>query len=268
MAERYRLEILDHREVAPGHWEMLLPRVGGLRDAEPGQFVSVLCRTGESWDPLLRRPFSIYRAEEDAFSFLYRVAGRGTRQLSRARAGETLDLVGPLGRGFWYRDLVPGSRVALVGGGVGVLPLFFLSQRLLEAGAVPEIYAGFASARQAVALDRWQRLGLAPQVATDDGTLGYRGVVTELLERRLAGEGLQRIYACGPRPMLREVARLAGAWGIPCQVAMEEWMACGAGVCLSCVIKVEDDASPGGRWMRVCREGPVFDGAKVVWNRA
>lgn len=268
MPGHYRLEILRHREVAPGHWEIELPRVEQLAESEPGQFLTVLCRSDDSCDPFLRRPFSIYRAGEGTISFLYRVVGRGSRQLSGTREGALLDCVGPLGRGFVYRDLPAGARVALVGGGVGTPPLFFLSQALLGMGIVPEVYAGFASAGQVVAVDAWRRLGVAPLVSTDDGSLGQRGFVTQLLAGRLAEGGLDRIYACGPYPMLRAVARLAAEYGVACQVAMEEWMACGVGVCLSCVIKVADEGAPAGRWMRVCREGPVFDAAKVVWSGA
>lgn len=268
MPGRYRLEVLRHQEVAPGYWEIVLPRIGLLAQAQPGQFVSVLCRREESFDPLLRRPFSIYRAGGATFSLLYRVVGRGSRLLSTFREGEALDCVGPLGKGFSYGDLPQDARVVLVGGGIGVPPIFFLSQALMERGIIPEVYAGFASADHVVAVDEWRRSGVPVQVATDDGSLGYRGFVTELLERRLDEAGADRIYACGPRPMLRAVDRIAGERHIPCQLALEEWMACGIGVCLSCVVKVADEQHPGGRWMRVCREGPVFDGGKVVWSDA
>jgi len=268
MPGRYRLEILQHRQVAPGHWEIVLPAVDGLVHSAPGQFVSLLCRSSESCDPLLRRPFSIYRVGEESISLLYRVVGRGSRALSRFREGETLDCVGPLGRGFSYGDLPSGASVALVGGGIGTPPLFFLSQALLTRGIFPEVYAGFATAEQVVVVEEWRRLGLLPQVSTDDGSIGERGFVTQLLERRLACGGLDRIFACGPYPMLRTVAHLAQRYGVPCQVAMEEWMACGLGVCLSCVVKVVSGDDAGGKWVRVCREGPVLDASKVVWSGA
>jgi|SRR5690606_15749849 len=264
MPGQYLLEIIDHREVAPGYFELTLPQIGELARAEPGQFVNVLVRAPESFDPLLRRPLSIYRIAEDRFSLLYRVVGRGTRRLSQLRAGDVLDCVGPLGRGFTYRDLLPGAKVVLVGGGVGIPPLVFLSQKLLENGIVPEVFAGFASAEHVVGLNAWREAGLEPVVSTDDGSLGHRGYVTEVFAERLTRGSVERVYTCGPRPMLAKVATLAGRFGVACQVAMEEWMACGIGVCLSCVTKVQEDGAI--RWARVCREGPVFDGRKVVWQ--
>lgn len=263
MPGQYLLEIIDQREVAPDHFELVLPRVEQLRAAEPGQFVAVLARSPESCDPLLRRPFSIYRATGDRFSLLYRVVGRGTRWLSRCRPGERIDCVGPLGRGFTYADLAPGARVVLVGGGVGIPPLFFLSQALQRRGILPEVFAGFASLGHVVGITEWQAAGVEPVLATDDGSAGHRGYVTDVVARRLAQGGVDRVYACGPRPMLANVAALASRYGVECQVAMEEWMACGVGVCLSCVCRIKEDG--GNRWVRVCREGPVLDGRKVVW---
>lgn len=266
MPERNVLEILDHRQVAPGHWELVLPRTGALEKVAPGQFVMVLARDSNAFDPLLRRPFSIYRVEEDRWSFLYRVVGRGTSLLASLRPGDAVDCLGPLGRGFAFDDLEQGDPVALIGGGVGVPPLFFLSQRLLQANIIPEVYAGFASSSHVVAVADWQALGIAAKVATDDGSLGHRGFVTELLAERLARGKVHRIFACGPRRMLSAVASIAHQQGIECQVAMEEWMACGIGVCLSCVIRVRDGVESSARWARVCREGPVFDSREVVWS--
>lgn len=261
----YRVAVLLQRQVAPDHWELVLERKGPLREAEPGQFVGVSVRRPEAYDPLLRRPFSFFRESEAGISLLYRVVGRGTRRLSELGEGDEVDLVGPLGRGFTYRDLE--GPALLVGGGTGVPPLFHLSQRLADAGKEHEVFTGFSTAAFALGLDEWRAMGVAVRVATDDGSLGARGFVTALLEERLQRGPVGCIYACGPGPMLRAVARLAAAHGVPSQVALEEWMGCGLGVCLSCVCKVK---APGGgaRWARVCREGPVFPGDEVVWPDA
>lgn len=266
MPDNYSLEIIEHRQVAAGHWELVLPKTGALCQAAPGQFVTLLVREPSSYDPFLRRPLSIYRMEEDRWSVLYRVVGRGTAHLATFRPGARIDCLGPLGRGFPIEDLKEDEPVALIGGGVGVPPLYFLSQRLGERGIVPEVYTGFASSAHVVAVDEWQKAGIVAEVATDDGSLGYQGFVTELAEKRLARGGIRRIYACGPRPMLRALATLAHEHGVECHVAMEEWMACGVGVCLSCVLKVNDAGQGAKRWARVCREGPVFDSREVVWS--
>ena len=268
MPTQFRLTVLEHREAAEGHRELVLPLEGELASIRPGQFVNVLCRESEAFDPLLRRPFSVYWAKDGAFALLYRVVGRGTRLLSRLAPGDAVDLVGPLGRGFDWSWWAGKGRLLLAGGGVGVPPIYFLSQRLREAGVEHSVFVGFAGERQMVAVDRWRSDGIEPAVATVDGSAGRRGLVTDLLEEALAGGGPRGraagVFACGPLPMLAAVARLCAERRVPCQVAMEEWMGCGLGVCLSCVRKVRGES--GVEWARVCREGPVFDGARVVWE--
>lgn len=185
--------------------------------------------------------------------------------MAELQEGDVVDLVGPLGSGFAYRDL--DGPALLVGGGTGVPPIFHLSQRLVGAGMEHEVLVGFSTAAYALGLEEWRELGVEVRVATDDGSLGAPGFVTLLLEERLRRGPVRRIYACGPRPMLRAVARLASTYGVPSQVAMEEWMGCGLGVCLSCVCKVKA-AGGQARWARVCREGPVFSGDEVVWSDA
>lgn len=263
VVKRFVVPVVAQREVAEDHFELELARPEALGDPVPGQFVSVLCRSAEGYDPLLRRPFSIYRVEADTFSVLYRAAGRGTRILSRARPGERVDMLGPLGRGFDIAPAQTGGRAILVGGGVGVPPIFHLAQVLSRRGVAVEACLGFASSRRAFGLAQWRRLGVEPQVATDDGSLGRRALVTELLHEAFE-RGAAPVFACGPRPMLAAVVQLAQAAGVPVQVAMEEWMACGVGACLSCVCRVRTEH--GTAWARVCREGPVFDGYKVVWS--
>lgn len=271
LPEVIRLPVLDHREVAEGHWELVLPLEGGLADVVPGQFVNVLCRDIAAYDPLLRRPFSVYWANGDRFGVMYRVVGRGTRLLSRLRAGDTVDLVGPLGRGFdWlpFKDR-QGGRLVLVGGGVGVPPIYFLSERLKADGLSHTALVGFAGAKQIVAVDRWRSGGVEPGIATVDGSVGHPGFVTDLLqaalEQRDFGAPVMGVFACGPAAMLAAVSEICKRHEVPCQVALEEWMGCGLGVCLSCVCKVQGETGEP-EWARVCREGPVFDGAKVVWG--
>lgn len=268
MVRQSLLEIIDHREVAPDHWELVFPKAKGFQQAEPGQFVMLLVRQDQAMDPLLRRPLSIFRVGEDRWSVLYRVVGRGTAALSAFRPGDLVDCVGPLGRGFTFDDLEEGTPVALVGGGIGVPPLYFLSQRLLKVGIVPEAFAGFAASSQVVAVRQWEELGVTVRVATEDGRIGHKGLVTDLLEDRLKQGNVRRVFACGPRPMLRAVAAIAHRYGASCQVAMEEWMACGLGVCLSCVVRVRVSEGGPAAWARVCREGPVFDAREVVWADA
>lgn len=281
MPDVISLQVLEHKETAKEHWEMLFAPHPAFEHAVPGQFVNVLCRPTALVDPLLRRPFSIYRREEDgAFSILYRVVGRGTDQLKEVKAGDKVSVVGPLGQGFYFDDLGPKDRVAIVGGGVGVPPLYFLSQALEARGIPFEVLAGFAHHEQMVAVSRWRSRGVSVGVTTDDGSYGKRGFVTDLLEDLLETKAVARVFSCGPRPMLQVVASLCKRAGVSLQVAMEEEMGCGVGVCLSCIVSVKAESADGevdsGKLasgspddfvqVRVCREGPVLDGLKVIWH--
>jgi len=234
-----------------------------LHSARPGQFV--MLGLGEGVDPLLRRPFSICgRKDEDTLLILYRIVGRGTALLARLGEGVDLPCLGPLGRGFNPPE--DGGAVVAVAGGIGIAPLVSLMQSLNRRPC--ECLIGCRTAAELVPLD-----GLVPpdgviRVITDDGSSGRRGLVTDLLEERLGRKekppGL--ICACGPQPMLREVARLAAEAHVSCQVSLEARMACGVGACQGCVVAAS--AGAGGGYLRVCREGPVFDAEEVDWGRS
>ncbi len=217
-----------------------------------------MLRVAPGIDPLLRRPFSIHRMLEGGeFEVLFRVVGRGTRILANVHVGDRVDALGPLGRGF----RVEGNRPLIVGGGIGVAPLLFLAESFLEAGIRPKLLVGARTERDLLCQDDFSCLALPFAVATEDGSAGSPGQVTRLLAREIA-EGTEgmTVYACGPLPMLKAVSRLCGEHGIPCQVSMEAHMACGIGACLGCVVP-----APGGGYVRVCREGPVFQASEIDW---
>lgn len=258
------LPILANNEVAKDHFELVFPNAPQFEGARPGQFVNVLCRSDETYDPLLRRPFSFYRMGNDQFSVLYRLVGRGTRLLSRMKPGDTIGVVGPLGNGFDLSTIERSAPVVVIGGGVGTPPIFHLSQTLRDRGIDHQVIVGFATEKQIIAVDEWRKVGIEPIITTDDGSVGLRGVVTDPLREIIAKGGVKAVFACGPQPMLRAVAALCKDHGVACQVSMEEWMGCGVGACLSCVRRIKVDGVP--RWVRLCVEGPVLDGAKVVWS--
>jgi len=233
------------------------PAIAGA--ALPGQFV--MARVADGFDPLLRRPFSIHQVTPDgALRILFKVVGRGTARLSQLTAGLHLDLIGPLGRGF---AIEPGRPACLVGGGIGAAPLLFLAEKLLTRcrPAEIQILLGARTRAEAEALLReFELLDLKVRVATDDGSLGYHGLVPELLARQ-ASPAAEAVYSCGPFLMMKEVARLCKAAGRPCQVSLETMMACGVSACLGCAIP----AKTGG-YLHVCKEGPVFRAEEVVWE--
>jgi dihydroorotate dehydrogenase electron transfer subunit len=238
--------------------ELNSPEIAG--EASPGQFVQV--RISGGTDPFLRRTFSLCGADpgKGMIRLLVDVVGMGTRLLCDAPLGRTLDIIGPLGTGF---DLRFGNlgRCVLVAGGVGVAPLFFLAERLGKEGSRPITF--LMGARTDTHLAILEDM-LCPEVtvtcATDDGSAGFHGLVTGLLEEQMAALNPGVIYTCGPHPMMRSVAGIAARAGIPCQVSLEERMACGIGACLGCAARLAD-----GSMVRSCTEGPVFDAGRLAW---
>jgi len=222
--------------------------------AAPGQFVMV--RAAESLDPLLRRPFSIHsRGADGSLSLLFKVVGRGTALLAKAKPGDVLDLLGPFGKGF---DMSAADKpVCLIGGGMGIAPLLFLAQKL--PGRKYALLGARCHDELAQLAKEFAELGCAVQLATDDGSLGHHGFIPDLLDEILPQ--ISRVCACGPSPMMRCVARKCRAAGTPCQVSLETHMACGMGACLGCVLPGAD-----GRQAHVCTDGPVFNAEELAWQ--
>ena len=186
----------------------------------------------------------------------YKIAGRGTALMTQLREGQRLDILGPLGKGFW--EIEGPKRAILVGGGIGVAPLLPWAERLqgerrkkkkvaksLEENPEVLVLIGGMSRDKILGMRELKKIGCEPQVATEDGSLGMQGLATDLLERELMTQGSKSasLYACGPMPMLARVAQIADQFDLPCQVLMEARMACGVGACLGCAVKVKEDAS-------------------------
>ncbi len=233
----------------------------------PGQFVAVgVGRPNSSM--LLRRAFALYGATPTGdfagtIQFVVAEHGPGTQWLVRQQAGAMLDLVGPLGTPFpMPKHPMPA---VLVGGGYGTAPLIPLAQKLIEAGADVEIVVGAATASRLFGELAARRAVGAVTVTTDDGTAGTRGMVTEVLPEAIKRIGAEVVYACGPMAMLRAVNDVAREHAIEAQVAVEESMACGVGVCMTCVLPVRGDDGQS-RFLRSCVDGPVFDAARVRWD--
>lgn len=224
------------------------------QQAKPGQFVHI--RIVSSRDPLLRRPLSIAETDiqQGTVGFIYRVVGLGTQLLAHINQGDTIDCMGPLGNGFEINC----HRPLLIGGGMGTAPLVFLAQRLCPRPM--EIILGGRSREEMFWADVLATLCDNIHITTDDGSVGRRGVTIDLLPELLRNNSYDVIYACGPRPMLGGIAQLACECGVPCQVSLEEHMACGVGACLSCTCATKY----GGR-KKVCADGPVFRAEEVVW---
>jgi dihydroorotate dehydrogenase electron transfer subunit len=259
-------EVLERRRVgAYQALTLVAPRVA--EQARPGQFVHLLA--GEDRSFPLRRPFSIHRVERPGAALgtvevVFDVVGAGTLALSRLRPHDVVDLLGPLGRPFTPPPTPTGCL--LVGGGYGTAPLFFLATELRARRCRVDFVIGAASAGRLLDAMEAKRLGHSLTLTTDDGSAGRRGLVTDPLGDQLARTGAGQVYACGPMPMLAAVSRVAAAAGVPCQVAVEEQMACGTGICFSCVVPVGVEGPTGPtRMARSCLEGPVFEGPAIAW---
>lgn len=262
-----KAKILSNREVAGGVFRMEIHSPPLVSCGLPGQFVSL--RVGNGLVPLLRRPLSIFKTDPKAgaVGLLYRVVGTGTRLLSGMKAGEFLDLIGPLGRGFSS----PGEmgQAVIVAGGLGVAPLFFLTQVLSGRGVAVQFLQGAKESGQLLCCDELRSMGAELHVSTDDGSRGWHGFVTELLAEILEKGGLDpqttAIFATGPEPMMKRIAALARQHQLPAQFSLERHMACGLGVCLGCVVPcLSEDGDPVYR--RVCADGPVFDLQEIAWD--
>lgn len=229
--------------------------------ARPGQFVMI--QTSSGYDPLLRRPLSIHQTiGKDQVQLLYKVVGKGTRLLAAMTPGRQLNLTGPLGHGF---ELAGRKAICLVGGGMGIAPLYFLARELLRLANPPQCIV-LLGARTAAELGPLQRdfldLGATTHLATDDGSLGHHGYVAELLLEHPAPQLAWTVCACGPQSMLKAVAGQCRKQGWECQVSLEATMACGIGACLGCAVP---PAKLSGPYLHVCKDGPVFKAEEVAW---
>jgi len=273
-------KILENREIAHQRYKMVLsaPQIG--RQVQPGQFIHA--RVCKSFPPLLRRPFSVHRVDGEKIELLYKVVGKGTEILSRKNRGEYLDILGPLGKGYQFpqkkgqvqylKELPSGpskiSDIILVAGGTGVASLLFLAESISAGNTKLPILVliGAKSKEELLCEGDFRRLGCRVEVATEDGTRGYKGLVSELLEKcpPLSGDSPKPIvFACGPSEMLKRIGKISRKHRFPCQVSLEEHLTCGVGACLGCVVKVKGSTYT---YKRVCKDGPVFDAGELIWE--
>jgi dihydroorotate dehydrogenase electron transfer subunit len=216
-------------------------------------------------DPLLRRPFSVAGTKEgEHLLILYRVVGKGTAIMAETRKGERLSLLGPLGSGF---ELPKGKKPSLlVAGGIGIAPLLFLIQSMNSRSV--QLMTGFGSADEIIGIDEVGDFPIHVSIATDDGTAGHAGPVTDLMEAFLRDRSPEKdaltIFTCGPEAMLRKVAAMALERELSCQVSLEAAMACGLGACQGCAIKAS--ANERRAYYHVCADGPVFLATAIDWD--
>ena len=265
----FEATILENRPVG-GYFRLLLEdRLGSLKGSLPGQFINLRIQPGLS--PLLRRPFSIarllpHKGRSLRMEVLYAVHKQGTRLLAHKRPGETVGVLGPLGNPFPHMD--KHQTALLVGGGIGVAPLVFLAEHLKRLKAPFAVFLGARTGSDLLDIDVFKDLGCPLFLATDDGSRGRKGFVTDLLDDYLSSPKAAKeslIHACGPRPMFKSVTRVSFKHGVKAFLSWEEHMACGLGICLTCTCPVGDEESY--RMERTCTEGPVFEASRIRWEK-
>lgn len=290
-----KLKILENAALKSGHFLLSLAAPRSFLKARPGQFLHI--RVADSNDPLLRRPLSIHdvfparRGRSAVVKIFYKVVGRGTQVLSRRGPSEDLDVLGPRGSGFRWEEFGSRSSVYIVAGGMGVAPLFFLAKKLAHGPRKTDGQDRSAVHRKIVVLlgaktkdsvfceKEFKKLGCAVHVATEDGSRGLKGKVTDLFKETLAasckrqasGQGKKNlevcdvkheavVCACGPKPMLAGIAEIAREAAVPAYVSLEEFMGCGLGACLGCVIRTTSG------YRRICHDGPVCPAQEIIWK--
>jgi dihydroorotate dehydrogenase electron transfer subunit len=263
-----RTTVVSQKEIAAGIYDLTLQTKEIAAAARAGQFVSVYCNDASR---LLPRPISLcgFDSAKGTIRLVYRAAGKGTKELSALKTGDTVEVLGPLGNGF---TVLPGKSALLIGGGIGVPPMLQLAKDITDgtvmgldaadSAAIPQIQIvmGYRDA-QTFLLDEFKEAG-ETSVATENGSVGTKGNVLDAIREKEIRADV--IYACGPKPMLRALAEYAAQNHMECFVSMEERMACGIGACLACVCKTkETDGHSHVHNTRICKEGPVFDAREV-----
>ena len=259
-------KVLSVRRIGAYH-HLTLVAPGIAERTRPGQFVA-LAVGGQGTGMVLRRAFSIYQVRQTGVyggtvEVVFAVHGAGTAWLAEQHPHTPVDVVGPLGKPFSLPR--QAASATLVGGGYGSAPLFALGEALRARGCRVDFVLGAASQDRLFGVLDAKRMAATVAVTTDDGSTGVRGLVTDALPDVMARGRTEVIYACGPMPMLRAVSQIADRLGVPAQCAVEESMACGIGVCMTCVLPVIGDDG-ATRMVRSCVEGPVFHGDRVRWD--
>lgn len=261
LSRYFRAEIKENLPLNKNHNFLTLTNLGLMDEPLPGQFY--MAEVNRGLDPLLKRAFSLFRRIPQGIQIMYRIHGKGTSLLRTMKEGTVISMLGPLGNGYPFPE--DGQTPIVIAGGIGIASLFSLIEKLY--GRAYIIY-GARSKEELFLLDELKNMSKGLFVCTDDGTYGERGNVINLLchfftvhDPRFTNS---LIYACGPKPMLQEVSRVASEQKIRTYLSLEEHMACGIGACLGCVVKTKS-LSQNFKYQRVCKEGPVFNAEDIIW---
>ncbi len=266
--------IISQKEVLPKYFRLSFFSPKIVRVAQPGQFVHIHCGGGT----YLRRPFSIAGVKRNQIEIVYKVVGKGTELLSHRKKGETLDVIGPLGSGFSLQPVTCNLQPLLIAGGTGIASLLFLTHKLVpHPSSLVTVLVGAKTKNDLLSVNDFKKLGCQVKLATEDGSLGFRGLVSDLFKSYLVPRAYSLtpvVFACGPYQMLKKIAEICRGKQIKCQVSLENIMACGIGACRGCVVKTRITADKGQTriaadkfiYKTVCKDGPVFNVNEIIWE--
>lgn len=256
-----KAKLISKEELKPEIFKFSVQANEIVSTAKPGNFIEI--RVNNDIEPFLRRPISIYNIDKEKgiLEFIFQVKGKGTKILSERNEGELIDIVGPLGFGtFKYSNY---EKLAIIGGGIGVFPLYELAKNAKNDGKIINTYLGFRNKDLVVLENEFDKISNNLVITTDDGSYAQKGFAIDFLKKDIESGKIDSIYACGPLPMLRAVRNLAIEKNIPCQISLEERMACGLGVCLGCAVKTAKSTKEAPEYWHVCKAGPVFQAKDV-----
>ena len=261
MAINLKAKLIDKKELIPGIFKFSVEAKEIVEKSKPGHFIEI--RVNDETEPFLRRPISIHNLDKESgkLEFIFQVKGKGTKILSTKNVGDLIDIIGPLGNGTFKFESY--NNLAIIGGGIGVFPLYELAKNAINEGKNVNTYLGFRNKDLVVLEDEFKNVSTNLVLTTDDGSYSQKGFAIDFLRHDIEAGKVDSIYACGPLPMLRAVQKLAIEKNIPCQISLEENMGCGLGVCLGCAVKTASSPKDAPQYVHVCKAGPVFKATDV-----
>lgn len=261
MPKQIFAELVSKEEVIKDIYKFTVKSEEIVKNALPGNFIEI--RVSEQTEPFLRRPISIYNMDKNSgiLEFVFQVKGKGTDILAKKEIGDKIDIIGPVGFGTF--KLNKYKKIAIIGGGIGIFPLYELSKVAKEKGINVKGYLGFRNKELVMLENEFKTVTDKLTITTDDGTYASKGFAIDYLKEDMENEQYECIYACGPIPMLRAVQNYANENNIDCQISLEEKMGCGLGVCLGCAVKKADSPKDNPEYYHVCKGGPVFSSKDV-----
>ena len=261
MAKQMQVKLIEKSQLTKDIYHFKVKADEIVKEARPGNFIEI--RITDQTEPFLRRPISIYNLDKEngILEFIFQVKGKGTEILSKREVGENIDIMGPLGFGTF--KLEGRKNISILGGGIGIFPLYELAKEAKQNNMQVNTYLGFRNKEYVVLENEFQNVSDKLTITTDDGTYKQKGFAIDFLKQDIENNKIDCIYACGPLPMLRAIRELAIQKNLDCQISLEERMGCGIGLCLGCAVKKAESPKDAPEYYHVCKGGPVFQAKDV-----